>query len=209
MLGRADKHPRTPPERADCAAFAEQFQAHFRVLWLIAAGILGDRVMAEDVVQEAAVIAMGKLEQFEPGTNFTAWMGTIVRHVALNTARKEKRRQAVEFDDGQIGGGKGPKQSGGRGAGLRASNPGAMPRDRGVFDDRLMAALRSLGETARACLLLRTVEGMEYRDISQALGIPEGTAMSHVHRSRRQMRQRLVDAAETSVPTAKRGRNGT
>jgi RNA polymerase sigma-70 factor (ECF subfamily) len=56
-----------------------------------------------------------------------------------------------------------------------------------------MRALRGVSEVARACLLLRTLEGMPYARISELLQIPEGTAMSHVHRTRQFLRERLAD----------------
>jgi RNA polymerase sigma-70 factor (ECF subfamily) len=49
----------------------------------------------------------------------------------------------------------------------------------------------SLEELPRTCLVLRIVHGMAYSEISHALNIPEGTAMSHVHRSRLALRERL------------------
>jgi RNA polymerase sigma-70 factor (ECF subfamily) len=61
-------------------------------------GVLGDRHLAEDAVQEAAVIGLRKIKSFEPGTNFSAWMGQIVRHVALNHRRKYNRRRALSLD---------------------------------------------------------------------------------------------------------------
>ncbi len=163
------------------AEFAAQFQASFRVLWLIAIGIVGESALAEDVVQEAAIIALGKLDQYRAGTNFTAWTGQIVRNVALNRARRERRHrpltiELVRLDEGAgVGGG------------------AALPKERIEFDERVVRALGSVGDVARACLLLRTLEGMEYSQISQVLGIPEGTAMSHVHRTRAYLRERLAD----------------
>ena len=44
-------------------------------------------------------------------------------------------------------------------------------------------------------LLLRVVEGMPYAEISTLLGIPEGTVMSHVHRSKKFARERLTERA--------------
>ena len=60
------------------------------------------------------------------------------------------------------------------------------------FDDDLTAALTALSPMARACTLLRIVEGLDYRDIAALLDIPQGTAMSHVHRSRRHLREKLI-----------------
>ncbi|MBT8485493.1 MAG: RNA polymerase subunit sigma-70, partial [Phycisphaerae bacterium] len=69
-------------------AFAEAFSTHARALWCVAAGILGHRDVVEDVLQEGALIALRKLDQFDPDTSFFAWMGRIVRYVALNQARR-------------------------------------------------------------------------------------------------------------------------
>jgi RNA polymerase sigma-70 factor (ECF subfamily) len=77
--------------------------------------------------------------------------------------------------------------------------------DQTEFDDRLVGALGNLDETARICLLLRTLESMSYRDISRVLAIPEGTAMSHVHRSRRTLREALAERGDRADDGGPRG----
>jgi len=167
--------------------FAARFEESRRTLWFIAAAILGDRTQAHDVVQEAASIGIGKLDEFDPQTSFTAWMGQIVRFVALNDARRRSRQKAslAELGAGTSGTGRGVGQQGGSGWGLAGTGTDEL------FDARVAAELRALEETARACLVLRVVRGLSYREISRALDIPEGTAMSHVHRARQAMRSRL------------------
>ena len=64
-------------------------------LWTLATAVLADRSQAEDVLQEACVIALQKLDQFQTETSFTAWMGRIVRFVALNHLRSRIRRRVV------------------------------------------------------------------------------------------------------------------
>jgi len=178
--GSPGRRPRDP--RAE--EFARRFRDSFRVLWLIAAGIVGDRTLAEDVVQEAGLIALGKLDQFKEGTSFTAWMGQMVRFVALNQARKSRHRRASELDPEAV-------RSAAVMETVHLTERGDLPKNAEGFDDRVLHALQALGETARCCLLLRTVQGLEYSEIASVLGIPEGTAMSHVHRSRQAMRERL------------------
>lgn len=153
--------------------FARRLEESRRTLWFIAAAILGDRTHAHDVVQEAAAVAMTKLADFDSSTNFLAWMGQIVRYVALNEARGRRRRRAGDVHE----------------LGVPASER-PDPSDK-ALDEHIAAGLMSLDETARACLILRVVHGMAYSQISQALNIPEGTAMSHVHRSRLTLRERL------------------
>ncbi len=181
------------PAAGEPQDFAQSFQAAYRVLWFIASGILGDRTLAEDVVQEAAIIAIGKWDQFQAGTSFTAWMGQIVRYVALNYARSERKRRAIGLDEAAVEHLAPAVSDSPEADGLWVSLRGELPEDQRHFDDRVMQALGSLSEIARACLLLRTLEGLEYSEISKLLDIPEGTAMSHVHRSRRALRQRLAD----------------
>jgi RNA polymerase sigma-70 factor (ECF subfamily) len=188
--------------------FAVRYQEAARVLWTIAAGVLGDPSEAEDVLQDAALMALQKLEQFEPGTRFDAWMASFVRNVALNHARKRRRRSTESVDPsdlaehaasapGMVAAG-GPRERLAGDAPSHEALPigpgGELLVDQAAFDDRLTAALHELGPTQRSALLLRTVLALEYREISALLGVPEGTAMSHVHRARTALRDRLGDA---------------
>ena len=68
---------------------------------------------------------------------------------------------------------------------------GLILASKSEFDDRVLAALGKLGDTERACMLLRSLLDMPYREISRVLDVPEGTAMSHVHRARRALREEL------------------
>jgi RNA polymerase sigma-70 factor (ECF subfamily) len=182
------------PNEDRAREFAAQFQASFRTLWLIAAGVVGDTSLAADAVQEAGIIALGKLDRFQPGSDFSAWVGQIVRNVARNRARKERRRRTASIDPAVIDqipsrqDTAGEPWDAGRHHGLDAT--GGDERELG---GQIMQMLSGVSDVARACLLLRTLESMEYARIAQLLEIPEGTAMSHVHRTRRFLRKRLAD----------------
>ncbi|MCX4246543.1 RNA polymerase sigma factor [Paraliomyxa miuraensis] len=155
------------------AQFAERFRESSRVLWCIAAGVLGERAQAEDVLQEAALTALSKLHTFRPESNFVAWIGQFVRYVALNHRRKRERRSRA----------------------LRKEASSEPARDdqppAAMFDANVRLALEALGETARTCLLLKTVVELDYAEISELLDIPVGTAMSHVSRARAKMQKLL------------------
>jgi RNA polymerase sigma-70 factor (ECF subfamily) len=228
--------------------FAARFQECWPTLWYIAAAVLGERSGAEDVLQEAAMIALGKLWQFdttkqarpsaigrEPrpdsqqppaqssdpkvsapvehwrgGDPFVAWMSRIVRLTALNHARRRIKRIAQSTDPGSLDQFAADASRGGRGGGrgepathdtsaIGITCKGELVKDNELFDDRVEAALRSLDETARACLLLRTLMQMPYRQISLVLDIAEGTAMSHVHRARAVLREKLGLAYSSSA----------
>lgn len=147
------------------------------MLWCVAAGVLGERSQADDVLQEAALTALGKLETFREGSSFVAWMGQYVRFVALNHRRKQARRQRS-----------------------LSTRPPMSSEDRSpphpgdeLFDANVLRALQTLGETQRTCLLLKTVVELEYAEIAQMLEIPAGTAMSHVSRARAKMQALLQE----------------
>jgi RNA polymerase sigma-70 factor (ECF subfamily) len=194
-----------PLGATDPQSFAAQYCEAYPRLTLVAAGVTGDRQAAEDIVQEAAVIAFEKAARFTPGSNFAAWLAEIVRRCALNHRRKKQLRRTYPADPvvlGQIDDGA-----------LLAADSSPIARDSGeildnqaAFDDELMSALNQLSDDARACLLLRTVEKLSYAEIAALMQIPEGTAMSHVHRSKSVLRERLSrspsrNGAPASGPT--------
>ena len=162
--------------------FCARFQAGARVLWTLAAGLLGDATEAEDVCQEAFLMAFAKRDRFEPGTNFLAWMGSFVRNVAMNELRKRARRQTTSADPSVL-----DASLAGAPLGLSADEL----LDPEQFDERLLAGLRELAEVPRACLLLRTLRELSFAEIAALLELPEGTAMSHVHRARLALRAKL------------------
>lgn len=133
------------------------------------------------------MIALGKLNEFHPGTSFVAWMGQIVRFTALNERRRNLRTHTVATDPGVLG-----ESVAGRSS-HRAEGVSFASAD-------IAQALGGLDDVARACLLMRTVVEMTYQQIAEALGIPEGTAMSHVHRSRQQLRKVLSARDAGGVP---------
>jgi RNA polymerase sigma-70 factor (ECF subfamily) len=163
--------------------FGHLFASTSRTLWCIAAAVLGDRHRAHDVVQDAAVIGLSKLGDFKRGTSFASWMGQIVRFVAINEYRKRRRERAAT---GEVAA---------RDRARRDEPSSPASRD----DPTLAAAVDGLDETVRTCLLLRTVGELSYKQIAEALGIPEGTAMSHVFRARRSVRDSLAKA-EAAAP---------
>lgn len=161
-------------QRINPDEFSRLYREHHRSLWYVAASVIGNKAYAEDVVQEAAIIAMNKLGEFDSSTSFPAWMSQIVRFVALNEGRKLQRRRP-----------KAPEE-------ILATLPAdAAPPPHAAFDARVSAALAHLEERARTCLILRVVHGMSHAAIAATLGIPEGTVMSHVHRAKAALRRSL------------------
>ncbi len=171
-------------EQLDPDTFAALFEESRGTLRVVAAAECGFD-FAEDIVQHSAIIALQRLDQFTPGTNFTAWTSTIVRGVARNQRRSEQRHRSKLLRFTSMF----PK-SGSRKAPIATSTPPsqrpvtpdyALPAE---FDDRIRDALDTLPSTQRTCLLLRTLLEHSYSEIGEILDIPAATARSHVYRSR-------------------------
>jgi RNA polymerase sigma-70 factor (ECF subfamily) len=170
--------------------FIAQYRQAYPRLTTIAAAIAGDQIQAEDIVQEAAIIALEKLDEFEPGTNLVAWLAEIVRRCALNYRRKTLNRKTYATDPAglvQLA----QASTFGLGASPIADQTGDLLADQSAFDDEMIVALGRLSHDARCCLLLRTIQKLSYTEIAEIMQIPEGTAMSHVHRSKSELRNRL------------------
>lgn len=202
----ADKRDENPGKRggSPCAVDPELFAAHYRKaypsLHLIAVGIIGDRTHAHDIVQEAFVVALEKSNQFVVGASYVAWVSEIVRRLSLNYSRKMSGRKTTAADPDLLA----RTQEGDtsdRAAWPISSETGELIDSQLDFDDETMNALNELSAEARCCLLLRVLQSLSYAEISELMQIPEGTAMSHVHRSKRQMRRSFERRAANAEVT--------
>jgi RNA polymerase sigma-70 factor (ECF subfamily) len=174
-------------------SFGRRVLDSYQTLWCIAAAVCGDRVLADDVMQESAMVGLRKLNQFDPGSNFVAWMGSIVRFVALNQARSARRNPAAATEPDVL---QALAIDAPRSQDVAIDQGGEFDADELGFDDRVVESLMRLDEIPRVCLLLRTIRNMPYREIALALDMPEGTAMSHVHRARLALREDLSVACD-------------
>lgn len=190
----APAHRARPGHTLSRAEFGAHFESSWRILWCAAVSVVRDRTLAQDVVQQAAIVGLQRISDFDTRTSFVSWMVRIVKNIALNEARKLSRRRTHATETGVLDARQGAagveREHGSAGAALLDSR-GVVVADQDEFDDQVVRALDGLDETARGCLLLRVVLNMTYQEISIALDIPEGTAASHVHRARKAMRDLL------------------
>ncbi len=154
----------------------------------VAAGIIGQTDGAEDIVQQAFAIGVEKDLSFESDSQLVAWLSGVVRRCALNFRRKVQRRKTKSTDPVLLSSIQEQPvcDEAVQAEALRLSE------DQVSFDDEVVNALKQLSPDARACLLLRTLEQLSYREISNLMEIPEGTALSLVHRSRKKLREILA-----------------
>lgn len=191
------------------AGFDVLYTREHRRLWLLAAGLTGRAADADDVLQEAVMLAFGKRAKFTPSSNeatdgsaFCAWVGRFVRNVASNYTRRRHRlwkRRNEGVDPADLGENRSIQDEN---AGVEgAAMIGQVPAVQGAFDDRVAKALERIKPIWRTCLLMNVVGGLTQAEIAVALAMRENTVASHIRRGRERMRELL----EASQPPPARG----
>lgn len=183
-----------------------------RRLWLLAAGLTGRAADADDVLQEAVMLAYGKRAKFTPSSNeaadgsaFCAWVGRFVRNVASNYTRRRHRlwkRRNEGVDPADLGEKRSIQDEN---AGVQsAAMIGKVPDAQGAFDDRVAKALERIKPIWRTCLLMNVVGGLTQAEIAAALTMRENTVASHIRRGRERMRELLEAGQPQPLPRAAR-----
>lgn len=157
---------------------------------------------AEDMVQEAALLAHRGFHTFERGSNFKAWFLRVLTNVRITTYRRTRRAGAiVPLDDGEPRRGPGERY----GETPVGEDPaiGYAERLDGAAVD---AAIQSLPSEYRTVAILYLVDDLSYRQIAEIVGCPVGTVRSRLHRGRRLLRQALrplaIERGWTPEPAA-------
>src|SRR5580693_4112936 len=160
------------PDRMDFALLAEHMDSAYN----LARYLMRNETEAEDVVQSAYVRAISHFAGFRGGDG-RAWLLMIVRNSCYDRLRKlGASRQDMDFDE--------TVHSGGR------QNPD--PETALLRAERAELVRKSLAELpaeGREVLILRELEQLSYREISEIAGIPVGTVMSRLSRARQRLQQ--------------------
>lgn len=153
--------------------------AHNLARWL-----LRDAAAAEDAVQEAALRAFRYFASLRSHEEAKPWFLGIVRNACFTALARERGRADLTLLDED-----GWDQ-------LEAQSPSPVPDPLAALGSRreqvlVDAALRALSPPMREVVVLRELEGLDYRDIAHIAGIPIGTVMSRLSRARAQLKRQL------------------
>lgn len=189
--------PSDPDETAlvrELQAGAEDAFAHLLALYRnpvynMVYHITDNEADAADVLQNIFVKIIRGIKAFRGTSSLKTWIYRIAVREALNYRRgwfRRSRREVVSLDDlrffmpaAQLSGGTGQ----------------ASPYDwveQGERKEMIERALRSLPESYRAVVVLREVEDLRYDEISDVLGVAEGTVKSRLKRGREMLRRKLA-----------------
>ena len=164
----------------DRSAFDTLVSSCYRGIYNMLYQMTGSREDASDLTQETFVRAYSRLDSFELGRPFLAWVCRIATNICLDHQRKRKT-PSFSLD-----------QAAETGQEIADMSPGVSPEaalESGDQAVRVMAAVQQLSDNQRTVVVLRHVEGMTLEEIARALGMPLGTVKVNLFRARQRVRE--------------------
>ena len=178
----------------DIQAFETLVRRHEARIFRMLFRMLGTREEAEDATQETFLSLHRHGHRFRREARFSTFLYRVAANAALNRRRSlgraRTRQQALAV-----------RQAGGTDLPSSPRDPEGAARGAEV-QMAVQAALATLPPDLRMAVVLYDIEGQSYREIADALEIPEGTVKSRIHRGRQALREELRAYVRSEEPEA-------
>lgn len=171
----------TPATVITVAQLVAEYHAR---LYRYAYRLSGSSADAEDLVQQAFLIAQQKLDQLRDAACASGWLHTVLRNCYLKGCRRSLGLPVSELDVSTL-----------------PAEPPAEPID----GEALQTALGTLDPDFKVVVLMFYFEDKSYREIAEALNIPLGTVMSRLSRAKAHLRERLAEMGDGRSTAASDG----
>ena len=159
--------------RGDTTAFEEIYKQCSSTVYTIALGVTRNRQDAEEATQDVFVKVFHGLKNFRFSSSFNTWLYRIAINTAINIYRKHARHGAalLQYDELKD---------------TRKVVPDTQEEeaDRGDVAARVAALLDNISPEHRSCIVLREIEGLNYKEMAGVLSIPLNTVRSRLKRAR-------------------------
>lgn len=177
-------------------AFDELVRRHQARIFNLARALVGNDGDAEDLAQEAFIRAWRAIGRFRGASAFRTWL----YRVAINVIRSHLARRSQQ----RLIWGWWPRK-GSDAEPREAVLAGSVDVETGLLRrEAIDRALSALPPDMRVAVTLRDIEGLEYREIAETLGVPIGTVMSRIARGRARLRPLLAPLVTSDPTTASR-----
>src|SRR5579863_8518761 len=169
-------------------AFEELVHPYERMVYLTAISILRNQADAEEVAQDAVLKAFSKLSTFRGECKFSTWLVQITYNEARMKLRKDRRHLFDSVDEPQEGeeGDYSPRDF----ADWRPIASELL--ENGEIRQALENAINSLSSMYREIVNLRDIQNLSIKETATALGIPESSVKTRLHRARLLLRDALA-----------------
>ena len=166
--------------------FEETFLPYLDAAYNLARWIVQHDQDAQDVVQEAYLRAFKGYHGFRGG-NGRAWLLTIVRNTAYNWLNRHAAdEKLVPYEEEKH-------------AEIVSFNESTKEIVSEKVKEHLQSALGRLPTEFREIIILYEIEGLSYKELALALGLPPGTVMSRLSRARRRLQQEFAQVRSSEA----------
>jgi RNA polymerase sigma-70 factor (ECF subfamily) len=185
--------------RGDARSFEILVARHQRGVFNFLFRSVRNQSRAEELLQEVFLRVVRARSRYEASAKFTTWLYSIARNLCVDESRRAKFRDHQSLDA--------PRRGNKDGAGspmvaqLAAEQvPTDEAADAPTIRNRVEAAVQSLPEEQREVFLLRQISGLSFREIADAVGIPENTVKSRMRYALEKLRVELGDLRVMASP---------
>ena len=159
--------------RGDDAAAAALVRRYERGVFGVCLRMLGRREDAEDAAQEVFLRLFRHLDQWDRARPLKPWLMTIAANRCRTALDRRRRKGALLPGD------------------LDPADGGTPPRDADLAEE-LQLAVDALRDDHRVAFVLFHHEELSLREVAEALGRPDGTIKTWLHRARKQLTEHLA-----------------
>jgi RNA polymerase sigma-70 factor (ECF subfamily) len=155
--------------------------------------LTGSTEQADDLVQDACLRALSRIDLWQPGTRLDSWMYRIAQNIWLDRLRANKvRGEVVDLDA----------------TADMAGSDGRIVTESELTLQAVSAAMARLPPEQRAMVALVCIEGASYKEAAEIAGVPVGTVMSRLARARRTLNA-IVNQPQRGRPARLAAKTGT
>jgi len=170
--------------RGDETAWEDLVRTNTRKVYALCYRFTGSGSEAQDLTQEVFLRVFKTVKSFRSDEgSFATWLSRVTRNLLIDHYRRTRQDRVTDSIEEQL-----PM--------MEEEGAAASARPDHVLAGReaseiLQATLQKLSPDLREAVILRDLQEMEYREIAQVLGIPEGTVKSRINRGRAELARLL------------------
>ncbi|HKO03916.1 MAG TPA: sigma-70 family RNA polymerase sigma factor [Candidatus Acidoferrales bacterium] len=170
--------------RGEAPAWEELVRRHTRRVYNLAYRFTGNRQESEDLSQEVFLRLYRTLASYRAvHGEFTTWLTSVTRNLLIDHYRRTRRDRMTDSLDDETS----PAE--------HKVSPGRRPDElasASELSEQVQRALQKISPELREAVILRDLQGLDYREIQQVLSVPEGTVKSRINRGRIELARLLT-----------------
>lgn len=180
-------------QRGDRGAYGQIVLLYQDRLYNAMLRLVGDREEARELAQETFTRGLSGIAGFRGDSSPYTWLFRIGVNLAISQLRKIQKQRTFSLDSGGAKGRNGEDQASALLDRMSREQSETPPQrlERRERDQAVLAALGRLDAEYRAVLVMRDIEGFDYQQMADVLGLPLGTLKSRLFRARLALRDEL------------------